>query len=82
MAKVNISIPDELLTQLDNFAEKNFLSRSGAITMMVNQFLTAQAMTEQMKNLSGAIRKASEQVPLTPEEESKLNAIELLLNGK
>ena len=82
MAKVNISIPDELLTQLDNFAEKNFLSRSGAITMMVNQFLTAQAMTEQMKNLSGAIRKASEQVPLTAEEESKLNAIELLLNGK
>lgn len=82
MAKVNISIPDELLVQLEEYAEKNFLSRSGAITMMVNQYLTAQAMTEQMRTLAGAIRKASEQAPLTADEDERLKAIEMILNGK
>lgn len=79
MAKVNLSIPDELLQRLDEYADSNFQSRSGAVTMMVNQFLMSQQIQAQMQDMVDALKKLAENENLTDEEIVKLQGFELLM---
>lgn len=78
MAKVNISLPDELLVRLDDYADGNYMSRSGAITMMVNQFLASREMQAQIKSMSASLQKLANNVELTEEEQKQLLAFEQL----
>lgn len=66
--KLSISMPDELLDRLDTYADANFMTRSGAITLMVNSYLdsreaskTLVAMTEFLKDLKVSGRPISEE---------------------
>lgn len=76
MAKVNVSLPDELLVRLDEYADGNFMSRSGAISMMVNQYLTSRELQAQIKLMSAALQKLSNNVELTDEEKMQLLGFE------
>ena len=76
MAKVNVSLPDELLVRLDEYADDNFMSRSGAISMMVNQYLTSRELQAQIKLMSAALQKLSNNVELTDEEKMQLLGFE------
>lgn len=60
MAKVNISINDDLLSRLDNFADENYTSRSGLITTALTEYLNSREMILLVKNLSLAIGKVAE----------------------
>lgn len=60
MAKVNISINDDLLSRLDNFADENYTSRSGLITTALTEYLNSREMILLVKNLSLAIGKIAE----------------------
>ena len=44
MAKVQISIDDGLLARIDDYADSNYMSRSGLITFATNQFLSTAQM--------------------------------------
>ena len=45
MAKVQISIDDVLLSEIDSFAEKNYQTRSGFISMACSEYIrTMKAM--------------------------------------
>lgn len=57
MAKVAVSIPDELLQSMDAFAKENFLSRSGFISMCCHQFLQAQEMQRVIGAMSDSMEK-------------------------
>lgn len=47
MAKINISIDDELLKKADNFAKKIYTSRSGLISIaLVNYMNNQEAITK------------------------------------
>ena len=55
MAKINISIDDELLKKADNFAKKIYTSRSGLISIalvnyMNNQDVITKLLFENNKN--------------------------------
>lgn len=76
MAKVNISLPDELLVRLDDYADGNYMSRSGAITMMVNQFLTSRELQAQIKSINSSLQKLANNVELTEEDQKQLLAFE------
>lgn len=78
MAKVNVSIPDELLQRLDEYADNNFQSRSGAITMMVNQFLMGQQIQVQITEMVDALKKIANGKDLTDEELSALAGFEAM----
>lgn len=60
MAKVNISINDDLLSRLDNFADENYTSRSGLITTALTEYFNSREMILLVKNLSLAIGKVAE----------------------
>lgn len=64
MAKVNISIPDELLDQVDALAAELELSRSGLIQEASARYVTAtreeQARIEREQSIDEAIRIARE----------------------
>lgn len=78
MAKVNITMQDELLAWVDDFADANFTSRSGAITMMVNQFKVSHEMAETMKQVTSSLQKIANGADLTDEERLQLLGFEQL----
>ena len=60
MAKVNITINDDLLKRIDEYADENYTSRSGLISIATAQYLNANETMSLVKNLSLAIGKIAE----------------------
>lgn len=52
MAKINISINDELLERVDITADDNFISRSGLISLALVQYLNQADMVKAISNIS------------------------------
>ena len=42
MKKININMPFDLLKKLDEYAEKNYITRTAAICMIISQFLSME----------------------------------------
>ena len=57
MKKVQISIDDELLERVDNYAENNYMSRSGLITLACSHYLNQFEIIMAIKDLSLAMQK-------------------------
>lgn len=55
--KINISIDDELLTRLDNFADTNYLTRSGLVAIALNNYLTQKEAIIAVKKLAIAFEQ-------------------------
>lgn len=60
MAKINISINDDLLARADNFADENYTSRSGLITTALAEYLNSRELMGLIKNMSLAVNKIAE----------------------
>ena len=60
MAKVQISIDDELLARIDNFSDNNYMSRSGLITQACVQYLNEAEIVVLVKDMSLAMRKIAD----------------------
>jgi metal-responsive CopG/Arc/MetJ family transcriptional regulator len=58
--KVQISINDELLERADNFADENYMSRSGLIAQALNQYLTQAEVAIAVKNMALSLRKIAD----------------------
>lgn len=69
--KLSISMPDELLKKLDDYADANYTTRSGAITMMVNSYLDSREMTKQLGAMTEMLQKLNVRGELLSEDESK-----------
>lgn len=61
MAKVQISIDDKLLERIDNYADENYISRSGLISMGMSEYLTSKETMLLVKNLGLAVQKIADQ---------------------
>ena len=61
MAKVQISIDDELLERIDNYAEENYISRSGLISLGMVEYLKSKEVMMLIKNLGLAVQKIADQ---------------------
>lgn len=57
MAKVNISIDDELLKKIDDMAEDNYTSRSGFISMGMSEFVKQKEVVSAIKSMSISMAK-------------------------
>lgn len=55
MAKVNITIPDELLACADSFAEKCSLSRSGLISLSLRSYMDAIRFNSMLDSLTACL---------------------------
>lgn len=58
--KVQISIDDDLLHDVDDYCNKNYMTRSWVFSQGVLQLVNQQKVIDAMMNLSIAVRKAVE----------------------
>lgn len=86
MAKINISIDDELLERADKYTESLYTSRSGLISMALASFMNSQECILAIKDMSLAMRKIADTGMVDDETMQQLKDFEkmsqLLIQGK
>ncbi len=60
MAKINITLDDELLQRIDKYADEIFMSRSGFISLCCANYLSANEGMIAIKNISLAMQKIAD----------------------
>ena len=80
MAKIQVSLDDELLKRVDNYADDNYMSRSGLITLATTQFLNANEVTKAIISLNTSMQKIAETGKLDPETMEQLEDWQRLAN--
>lgn len=76
MAKVQISIDDDLLQRIDSFADSNYMSRSGFFTLASCQFLNSNEMMLAIKDMSLTMRRIADSGSIDEDTERKLEDFE------
>lgn len=76
MAKIQITLDDELLKRVDTYADDNYMSRSGLLSLAATQFLNAADVSRAIKDLSLAIQKIAETGQLDHETAEQLEDFE------
>ena len=78
MVKVQISMQEDLLNKIDDFAKSNFMNRSAFISMVCNQYLQAKEVTEHLKDLTFSVRKIADGQEVDTETMQKIEDFERL----
>lgn len=78
MAKVQITLDDELLKKVDDFANENFMTRSGLVSVAVNDYINAKEVGNLIKNMSIAVKKIAETGNIDDETMSQIEDFEKL----
>lgn len=55
--KVGITLNDELLKRMDNYAKENYMTRSGLISVAVRDYLNSTEASLALVSLSHSMRK-------------------------
>lgn len=76
--KVQITLDDALVQRADNYADENYMSRSGLISLALTQFLNAADVTTAIKDLSLAMRKIADTGKIDHETIEQLEDFERL----
>lgn len=74
--KLNISLDDELLERVDAYADANYITRSGLISLALVQYLNANEVTAAIRDLSLAVRKIADEQECDEETLRKLEDFE------
>ena len=77
-AKLQITMDDELLKELDYFCEKNYMNRSWFISNSVMQIINQQKMIDAITNVSIAVKKAAETGVINEDTKRELESFEVL----
>lgn len=58
--KVGITLDDELLKRIDSYADENYMSRSGLLSVAATHYLNALEVQSAIKDISLAMRKIAD----------------------
>lgn len=58
--KLQVSLDDKLVERIDNYADNNYMSRSGLISFATAQFLNQAEVIGLVKDMSLAMRKIAD----------------------
>lgn len=58
--KINITLDDKLLSRLDTYADENYMSRSGLISLACTQYLNSADIVRVVKEMGVAINKIAD----------------------
>ena len=78
MAKINITIDDELLKRVDDYSDSNFSTRSGLISQSVKQFLDTQDVMEAVKRISYSMQIIAEKNVIDEDSQKELEHFKVL----
>lgn len=71
--KVQISMDDSLLHELDEYADKHFQSRSGVIAQAVSQVLYAERTLKTLQDFTAALQTIAKKTDVPKEDIELLN---------
>lgn len=60
MAKVQISVDDELLARIDDYADRHYMTRSGFFTQSANNFLLTDEVQKSIRTMALAMKAIAE----------------------
>lgn len=58
--KVNITLDEELMRRVDDYADENYLSRSSVVSLATTQFINAADVTKAIRDMALAMRKIAD----------------------
>lgn len=76
--KINITMDEELMRRVDEYAEENYLNRSSLISLATTQFLNAADVTKAVKDMALAMRKIADRGDIDEESLRQLEDFERL----
>lgn len=76
--KVGITLDEELLRRIDDYADDNYLNRSSLISLATNQFLNTSEVTRAIKDVALAMRKIADTGKVDEETQRQLDDFERL----
>lgn len=76
--KVGITLDEELLRRIDEYADENYLTRSSLISLSVSQFLNAAEVTKAIKDIAFTVRKIADSGTIDDESRRQLEDFERL----
>lgn len=83
--KVNVTLDEELLQRIENYADENYLTRSGLISLAASQFLLQAEASRAVVDLSLTMRKIADSGTIDEEQQKELEYFERfarMLSGK
>lgn len=80
MAKINISIDDDLLSRLDKVADDNYMTRSGLVSVACAQFINANELTLAIREISKAVSKIADNGSVDDDTMSKIDDLQRVCN--
>lgn len=76
--KVGITLDDELLKRIDTYADANYMSRSGFLSVAATHYLNALEVQTAIKEISLAMRKIADTGKIDHEVMEQLEDFERL----
>lgn len=71
--KVQITLDDELMKRVDTYADENYMSRSGLLSIAVTQYLNAKEMTKAITRMSVALDKIADKGEIDEQTQQELH---------
>ena len=81
MAKVQISINDDLLERIDQYCKQNFIARGFFISLIASKHLQTEQLMQTLAALQAAMEAISTGRELTPEQEQELEEYKRIVSG-
>ena len=79
MAKINITVNDELLSKIDNFADENYMSRSGVFAQGAQMYLAQMGTYAAIKQIAFDIHKIADMGTVDDETRRDLDDMQRLV---
>lgn len=76
--KVQISLDDALMSRIDTYADVNYMSRSGLISLACTQFLNSADMIRAVCEMSLAMQKIADKGEVDAETQKQLDDFQRL----
>lgn len=76
--KIGITLDDNLVDRMDEYANANYMSRSGLISLSVSQFLNAAEVTKSISDIALCMRKIADTGTIDEETRRELEDFERL----
>ena len=77
--KLNVSLDDRLAKRMDDFAEENYMTRSGLVSIALTQYLNTQEMISVIKNMSMSLAKIADSKMVTEEDKAEIEGYASML---
>lgn len=77
--KINVSLDDRLAKRMDDYAEENYMTRSGLISISLTQYLNTQEMISVIKNMSMSLAKIADSKMVTEEDKAEIEGYASML---